>query len=95
MGADAVDLAASVREALRLIETSPPDLALLDVNLGSETSAPVALRLAAHGILFAFATRYGESLKVPSDLGEVPVINKPYAVDSLRHAFGPARRRLP
>jgi len=88
MGAETVDMAASVREALRLIETSPPDRALLDVNLGSETSVAVATKLAALGIPFAFATGYGESFKVPPELGDVPVVKKPYGADSLRIAFG-------
>lgn len=88
LGADAVDMAASVREALRLIDASPPDRALLDVNPGSETSVAVARRLAELGIPFAFATGYGESFQVPLDLGDVPVIEKPYGADSLRQAFG-------
>ncbi|WP_407519538.1 HWE histidine kinase domain-containing protein [Methylobacterium oryzisoli] len=89
MGAETVDMAASVREALRLIDASPPDRALLDVNLGSETSVAVAQRLAELGIPYAFATGYGESFKVPPELGDVPVIKKPYGVDSLRRVFGP------
>ncbi len=91
LGADAVDMAASVREALRLIDASPPDRALLDVNLGSETSVAVARRLAELGIPFAFATGYGESFQVPPDLGDVPVIKKPYGADSLRQAFSRAQ----
>ena len=89
MGAESVDMAASVREALRLIDSSPPDRALLDVNLGSETSVAVARRLAELGIPFAFATGYGESFKVPPDLGDIPVVKKPFGADSLRRAFGP------
>lgn len=92
LGADAVDMAASVREALRLIDASPPDRALLDVNLGAETSIAVARRLAELGIPFAFATGYGESFQVPPDLGDVLVIKKPYGAESLRQAF--ARPRL-
>lgn len=91
MGADAVDMAASVREALRLIDTSPPDRAILDVNLGCETSVAVARRLAEHGIPLAFATGYGESFQVPPDLGDVPVTKKPYGAESLQQAFGRPR----
>ncbi|MDF9861374.1 CheY-like chemotaxis protein [Methylorubrum pseudosasae] len=87
LGADAVDMAASTRDALRLIEASPPDRALLDVNLGSETSIPVARRLAELGIPYAFATGYGESFRIPTDLSTVPVVKKPYDVDALRRAF--------
>lgn len=87
LGAEAVDTAASVREALRLIEAAPPDRALLDVNLGSETSVAVARRLAELGIPYAFATGYGESFRIPPDLGAVPVIKKPYEAEALRRAF--------
>ncbi|GJD76808.1 signal transduction histidine kinase [Methylobacterium gregans] len=88
LGAGAVDMAASVREALRLIEAAPPDRALLDVNLGSETSVAVARRLTELGIPYAFATGYGESFRIPPDLGTVPVIKKPYDAEALRQAFG-------
>jgi two-component sensor histidine kinase/CheY-like chemotaxis protein len=87
LGASAVDTAPSVREALRLIEASPPGRAVLDVNLGGETSVPVARRLAELGIPYAFATGYGESFKIPPDLAAVPVIKKPYVAEDLRSAF--------
>ena len=87
LGATAVDLAGTVREALRLIEAAPPDRAILDVNLGSETSIGVARRLTERGIPFAFATGYGESFRIPPDLGAVPVIRKPYDAEALRAAF--------
>ncbi|NEU11123.1 GAF domain-containing protein [Methylobacterium sp. BTF04] len=83
LGASAVDMAASVHDALRLIESGKPKFALLDVNLGSETSVPVARRLAALGTPFAFATGYGESFRIPPELGDVPMIKKPYTADSL------------
>lgn len=87
LGVETIDMAASTRDALRLIEASPPDRALLDVNLGSETSIPVARRLVELGIPYAFATGYGESFKIPADLDEVHVVKKPYDVDALRRAF--------
>ncbi|MFE1597750.1 HWE histidine kinase domain-containing protein [Methylobacterium sp. ID0610] len=90
MGAPSVDLAGSTREALRLIEAAPPHLALLDVNLGTETSVPVARRLAELGIPYLFATGYGESFRLPADLGAVPVIKKPYTEETLRRALAAA-----
>ncbi|MCJ2064733.1 GAF domain-containing protein [Methylobacterium sp. J-088] len=87
LGADAVDTASTTREALRLIDAAPPAGALLDVNLGSETSVPVARRLAELGIPYAFATGYGDSFRIPADLAGVPVVKKPYGVDELRRAL--------
>jgi hypothetical protein len=43
--------------------------------------------LAELGIPYAFATGYGESFRIPCDLGTVPVVKKPYDADALRRAF--------
>ena len=68
----------SVREALDLIERDPPDAAILDVNLGRDsTCAPVALRLRDLGVPFVLHTgdldRQGELVET---LG-APVVPKP------------------
>lgn len=91
LGAKAVDMAASVHDALRQIEAGRPSFALLDVNLGSETSLPVARRLSALGVPFAFATGYGESFRIPPELGAVPLMKKPYTADTLRQALAVGR----
>ncbi|MFC6050842.1 response regulator, partial [Methylobacterium hispanicum] len=88
LGARAVETAASVRDALRIVETRDPDFALLDMNLGTETSLPVAERLRERGTPFAFATGYGEQLRLPDGLRHVPVVRKPYDAQALRRAFG-------
>lgn len=59
IGFDVIGPAMRVEAALVLINTEPLDAAILDVNLGRERSYPVAERLAAMGIPFAFATGYG------------------------------------
>ncbi len=79
LGATAVDMASSTREALRLIDAAPPDRALLDVNLGGETSIAVARRLFALGIPYAFATGYGDGFRIPPDLAEVRWSRSPTA----------------
>jgi light-regulated signal transduction histidine kinase (bacteriophytochrome) len=92
LGAKAVDMAASVHDALRQIEAARPSFALLDVNLGSETSLPVARRLSALGVPFIFATGYGESFRIPPELGAVTTVKKPYTADILRRALAGAGR---
>lgn len=87
LGADKVDMASSTRDALRLIDAAPPARALLDVNLGSETSIAVARRLFELGIPYAFATGYGDGFRIPADLAEVAVVKKPYGADDLMRAF--------
>ena len=84
LGAAEVVTAASVGEALDAIEAQVPDFALLDVNLGNETSVAVAERLSKAGVPFLFATGYGEKLSGPSSVQGAPVVSKPYTVDILR-----------
>lgn len=83
LGVKRVDIASNVRDALRTIEKSRPDFALLDINLGNENSLPVALKLKELGIPFAFATGYGERAPLPPELADVTVIQKPYMPETL------------
>lgn len=78
MGADRVDTAGSSKEALRLIKTGIPTMALLDVNLGNETSFAVARRLKELDVPFVFATGYGDDASFPKEHRTVPVVKKPY-----------------
>ncbi|MGY4801880.1 HWE histidine kinase domain-containing protein [Teichococcus aerofrigidensis] len=87
LGAAEVDVAAGVQTALRLLEQAPPAFALLDVNLGRESSFPVADALLARGIPFLFATGYGEADAFPDRLRGVAVISKPYSSTELRAAL--------
>ena len=68
LGAARVETAANVARALAVLDKGGIDCALLDVNLGGETSLPVARRLQAEGIPFAFATGYGEDSALVAQL---------------------------
>ncbi|MFC3126572.1 HWE histidine kinase domain-containing protein [Pseudoroseomonas globiformis] len=87
MGAEAVDVASSVQAALRLLEHAPPQIALLDVNLGRENSFPVADALLAKGVPFVFATGYGETNAFPERFRTAAVISKPYTAAEMRRAL--------
>ena len=87
MGAEAVDVAASVSAARAAIERQRPDAALLDVNLGTETSIDLALHLNEMGVPFLFASGYGDQLPRPEAIAHVAVVAKPYTADTLRRAF--------
>jgi CheY-like chemotaxis protein len=54
-GADVVGPVLSVQEACDALDP-PPDIATLDVQLGEETSFPIADELARRGVPFVFAT---------------------------------------
>lgn len=78
LGAEGVDVAASVRDALSIIERQPPDFAMLDVNLTGETSFPIAERLLLAKVPFVFATGYGDDLAMPSEFAGARIVSKPY-----------------
>ncbi|WDY56121.1 HWE histidine kinase domain-containing protein [Pseudomonas sp. PSKL.D1] len=73
-----VHTACSEDEAIRLLNTQPLDVAVLDVNLGTGNSLGVADELARRNIPFVFATGYGDSLCIPAHLQHVQVVRKPY-----------------
>jgi CheY-like chemotaxis protein len=73
----------NVAAALAAIEEQRPRFALLDVNLGVETSFEAATRLVALGVPFAFMTGYGENAPFPHDLAHVARVRKPFSQQSL------------
>ncbi|WP_239032003.1 HWE histidine kinase domain-containing protein [Paroceanicella profunda] len=84
LGAETVVLAASNAQAAQHLQAAPFDLALLDVNLGAETSFPFAEQLLAAGIPFAFASGYGEGADFPATLRSAPRFSKPYNEGTIR-----------
>lgn len=90
LGAERVVTANGVAQAMAEIEREPIAIAVLDFNLGSETSLPVALELARRGIPFVFATGYGEQLALPAELDDRGVLKKPYTALGMRRALGEA-----
>lgn len=87
LGCAAVSMANGVGEALRLIEAEQFDLALLDVNLGNETSLPVAETLRARGVPFLLATGYGATEDITAAYPDAPTLKKPYTKRSMRAGF--------
>jgi CheY-like chemotaxis protein len=80
-GAEVVGPAASVGEALRLVEGAASDgglsAAVLDIDLQGRAVAPVADRLAVLGVPFVFATGYGEGRDTGGHVA-APVLRKPF-----------------
>jgi light-regulated signal transduction histidine kinase (bacteriophytochrome) len=83
LGAIRIDIAGRVSEALALIAAKRPDFAVLDVNLGTEMSFPVATALRALGVPFCFATGYGNALTLPADCAGTRIVKKPYSLETL------------
>ncbi|MFL0357646.1 HWE histidine kinase domain-containing protein [Erythrobacter sp. GH1-10] len=78
LGIKSVAVEASVSGALAAIERRTPDFAIVDFNLGTETSEPVAQELAAKGVRFVLATGYAEMADEVERLGAVGLLRKPY-----------------
>jgi CheY-like chemotaxis protein len=85
-GREVLGPAASVAEAARLIEAAAPQAALLDVNLGTERSYPVADVLRARGTPFAFCTGYAGADDLPERFRDVPRLPKPLGSADLARA---------
>ncbi len=92
LGAARVVTAASIRQAQQEIDRDTFEIAVLDVNLGNETSLSIADALRDKGVPFIFATGYGEQLRLPPEHEGAQVIQKPYALASLAHALDQALR---
>ncbi len=60
-----------------------PDLAILDINLGDQTSFAIADRLSDLGIPFFFASGYGEQAKLPMEHRARMVVQKPYTTGNI------------
>jgi CheY-like chemotaxis protein len=82
LGCEVVASAATVDRALALVEADRFDLAMLDVNLGGQTSYSVADALALRSIPFAFSTGYGEH-GIETRFRDRPVLRKPYSDEEL------------
>ena len=92
-GAARVDTVATVAEARDRLRRRTPAVAVLDVNLGQGTSAPIAEELTRRGVPFVFATGYGEGTALPLDFRNVPVVRKPYTGAALVDAIARAIAR--
>ncbi|ABQ34502.1 HWE histidine kinase domain-containing protein [Bradyrhizobium sp. BTAi1] len=87
LGARHVETAASVNHALKAIERALPSFALLDINLGAESSLPVGYRLKELGVPFMFVTGYGERAPLPAELSDAPIVQKPYTRELIEKAL--------
>ena len=77
LGCESVTAAATVDQALSLIETQAFGAAMLDLNLTGHESHSVADALAARGVPFLFSTGYtGHEMK--DGYRDRPVLKKPF-----------------
>jgi two-component sensor histidine kinase len=86
-GVETVRIASGLAEALKAIDEKPPEAALLDVNLGGDTSYEIAKRLEELGAPFVFATGYQEEIAFPDSFQDVRRLRKPYSAEALRETI--------
>jgi two-component SAPR family response regulator len=94
IGCEAVGPATRLDRALAMAATESLDLAVLDVNLGSEQSFPVAEMLQKRGIPFVFATGYG-SKGLDARFEHNITLKKPFEAHQLERAISRALSRGP
>jgi CheY-like chemotaxis protein len=82
-GVGRVVIAANVAAALAAMADGLPDFAVLDHNLGDETSEPVASALAQAGVPYCFASGYGDALERTLVDPPFGVLKKPYTQSEL------------
>ncbi|MEM1053721.1 MAG: HWE histidine kinase domain-containing protein, partial [Pseudomonadota bacterium] len=86
-GVKSVSVESSVTGALAAIEKRPPDFAIVDFNLGSESSSKVAEELTRRGIRFVLATGYSELNSDLEALGAEGLMRKPYGTGDIEQAL--------
>jgi two-component sensor histidine kinase len=87
LGAERVVATANTRSAMEELDRQAIDIAILDINLGDQTSLPIAERLVSRGIPFIFATGYGEQAHLPHEMSHVPIVQKPYQAAGIAEAL--------
>ncbi len=87
LGARQVTTAATLQGGLDHLDSTKPDIAMLDINLGDRNSYPIAGRLTALGVPFVFASGYGEQAHLPELHRDNIVIQKPYTIENVARAM--------
>ncbi len=74
---------ATVSPGLALLREEQPDVAILDYNLGRETSLPIAQFLNDNDIPFIFLTGQIERVVTDNDVADAQVVAKPFIPENL------------
>lgn len=83
--------AGDIDEAVRLVQTTDFDIAILDVNVNGKVISPVAEAVKLRGRPFLFATGYG-SAGLPEKFRDIPTLQKPFQMATLQRAIEDALR---
>lgn len=84
LGVEAVHIATSIAQAISIVDRHAIDFALLDVDLGADTSFGFAGRLATSGVPFGFVSGYSDNSDFPAEMRSRPRILKPFNESSVK-----------
>jgi DNA-binding response OmpR family regulator len=85
-GFEVVGVAPRVESALKLIEGTGFDVAIIDANLAGTSAAPAAAALSARGLPFMVLSGYARE-QLQREFSEAVYIQKPYRVHKLIDAL--------
>lgn len=94
LGARKVRSCPDAARAKQEIAASMPNCAVLDFNLGDQTTVGVAEMLASAKVPFVFATGYGDTSMIPKSMSDIPVVAKPISSAALAEALSYILRSL-
>ncbi|WP_299500558.1 HWE histidine kinase domain-containing protein [uncultured Roseobacter sp.] len=84
-GVSEVEVFSNTSDALGHLELEEVSLAILDVNLGKNTSSiPVARKLRDLGVPFFFVTGYGDTAAMAPEMADIPLLTKPVSALELQ-----------
>lgn len=89
LGWSVYESARSEAEALALLQTAKPDVALLDIELSGTNSLGIAALCKARGISVVFTTGY-TARDIPAECGTSPVLPKPFSLEEFERALSRA-----
>lgn len=78
--------AGDIDEAVRLVQATDFDIAILDVNVNGKVISPVAEAVTMRGRPFIFATGYG-SAGLPEKFRDSATLQKPFQMETLKRAL--------
>jgi ActR/RegA family two-component response regulator len=88
LGVTDVRVESTVAGALAAIAENRPDFAVIDFNLGGESSEPIAAALRDADVRFVVATGYADGDGAFDRLGAAAVLRKPYGKGDIERAIG-------
>lgn len=85
--------AGDIDEAVRLVQATDFDVAILDVNVNGKVISPVAEAVRLRGKPFVFATGYGAQ-GLPEKFRDRPALQKPFQMDTLARVIEDALKSV-